>query len=238
MAYIKRTLVDGETPLNKDLLDYMQDGIAEASKRSKTYSKYTCLGDSISYGATSTSGKTSWCDYLAEMIGATLTKRAVSGQRIWDHLRSQVEKVTEDVELVTLMMGVNDCSLIANGSETLGVVDDVIVMNNDAPIDYANSTLYNDSVLGRFRWCLERLRAKATNARIIVFTPLPYNDNKTLLELVRAEASICWSLGIEVYIPTDSTAFNTSYFQALQSDTLHPNDAGYKVFAGYAYQQL
>lgn len=32
MAYEKRTLVDGETPINKDLLDHMQDGIANAHK--------------------------------------------------------------------------------------------------------------------------------------------------------------------------------------------------------------
>ena len=31
MAYVKRELIDGVTPLNKDLLDHMQDGIAGAS---------------------------------------------------------------------------------------------------------------------------------------------------------------------------------------------------------------
>lgn len=209
-----------------------------ANSTIKQYGKYTCLGDSISYGAGSTTGNVSWCDYLAEQLGATLTKYAVSGQKIWEHLRSQVEKVGADAELVTLMMGVNDCSEISASTKTLGVVDDVIMMENDNPENYEDSTLYNDSVLGRFRWCLERLKVKAPNARIVVITPLPYNDNATLKQLIQAQASICNAIGIEVLIPTDSIAFSTDYFQTLQSDTLHPNDAGYKVVAGYVYQNL
>lgn len=142
---------------------------------------------------------------------------ASNGQRIWDvnHFRYQVERVQEDAELVTVMIGVNDRPLIASGDETLGVVDDVIMMENDEPVDYNNSALFNDSVLGRYRWCLERLRVKAPNARIVVFTPLPYNNNEKLIDIVRAEASICYALGIEVYIPTDSEAFETSYFHIL-----------------------
>lgn len=204
----------------------------------KQYGKYTCLGDSISYGAGSTAGNVSWCDYLAEKLGATLTKYAVSGQKIWENLRGQVEKVGADAELITLMMGVNDCTEISAGTKILGDVDDVIMMENDNPDNYESSALYNDSVLGRFRWCLERLKVKAPNARIIVITPLPYNDDATLKQLVQAQASICNAIGIEVLIPTDSVAFSTNYFQALQSDTLHPNDAGYKVVAGYVYQNL
>lgn len=214
------------------------DGKNGADSTLKQYGKYTCLGDSISYGAGSTAGNVSWCDYLAEQLGATLTKYAVSGQKIWENLRGQVEKVGADAELITLMMGVNDCSEISSGTKTLGEVDDVIMMENDNPENYEGSTLYNDSVLGRFRWCLERLKVKAPNARIVVITPLPYNDNATLKQLVQAQASICNAIGIEVLVPTDSVAFSTEYFQTLQSDTLHPNDAGYKVVAGYVYQNL
>lgn len=237
MSYEKLNLSNGAT-LKAEHLEHIESGIVAVE--GKRYSKYTCLGDSISYGANSTTGNTSWCNYLAEMIGATLTKLASNGQRIWDvnHFRYQVERVAEDAELVTVMIGVNDRPLIVSGDETLGVVDDVIMMDNDEPVDYANSTLFNDSVLGRYRWCLERLRVKAPKARIVVFTPTPYNDSEKLVDIIRGEASICRALGLEVHNPTDSTDFNTTYFHTLQADTLHPNDAGYKVFAGYAYQKL
>lgn len=209
----------------------------------KTYSTYACIGDSISYGANSSDGKTSWCNYLAEKIGATLQKRAGNGQKIWENMYSQVNGINADTEFITIMIGVNDCSEIADASneKTMYGTDKTIADVINAEFDSSNQTngLYTDyGVIGRFRWCVEYAKVKAPNARIMVITPLPYNNNTTLEEMVKAEASICNAIYTEVYIPTDSEEFNTQYFQGLQADNLHPNDAGYKAVAGWVYQRI
>lgn len=243
MVYEKRTLVDGETIVNKDLLDHMQEGIAKAS--TPKYTKYACVGDSISYGAASTGGKTSWCDYLAERLGATLQKRASNGNYIYNHMRKQIEGINTDTELVTIMMGTNDAYAFKEGLKeglVIGDVKEIIGMTNDYPDDYTQSSLYAEglNILGIFRWCLERLKRKLPNARIVVITPLPSStrDEVTLKTIIAGEAAICHFLGIEVYMPTSSAMFDFTYFNALLADKLHPNDAGYKAVAGWVYQQI
>lgn len=51
MAYVKRTLVDGETPINKELLDHMQDGIVALGKQ---------LSGNIINASSPTSAPASW----------------------------------------------------------------------------------------------------------------------------------------------------------------------------------
>ena len=243
MAYEKRTLVDGETIVDKELLDHIQDGIIEAVV--PKYTKYACVGDSISFGASSTGGKTSWCNYLAERLGATLQKRATNGSYIYSHMRSQIEGISADTELVTIMMGTNDAHAFKNelteGLE-IGNVKLIIGMENDYPDDYTQSSIYANglSILGVFRWCLERLRRKLPNARIVVITPLPSSsrDETVLNTIIVGEASICHFLGIEVYMPTSSAMFDFTYINILFADGLHPNDAGYKAIAGWVYQNI
>ena len=218
------------------------------TKGCKKYLKYSAIGDSISYGAGSTSGNTSWCNILADKIGATLQKRAGSGQKIWENLLAQINGTNTDAELITVMMGVNDISDIGTSKTWYGTHNVEGTLTENTIADVINQT-FNDSntstglyadygVIGRFSWCLQHLQVRCPNARIIVITLTPYNDNAGVTKMVRSQGAVCDALNIEHYDPTMWPEYNTNFFQALQADTLHPNDAGYKVIAGWVYKEL
>lgn len=227
-----------ETILWKDLGDILSVNMRTLEKPKLLYKYYTCLGDSTSYGAGSSAGNRSWCDIIAEKLGAQLHKAAANSQTVWDHLREQVETVPEHADLVTLLMGVNDNGYVHLGKFQVGDVDAVLAMENDSPEDYENSALYNDSFIGRFRWCLEALQRKAPDARIIVVTPLPYNNEQVTAQIVAAEKALCQAMGVEVIVPTDSPIFELSAFRPMQPDNLHPNDDGYQVVADFIYPYI
>ncbi|MBQ4642085.1 MAG: SGNH/GDSL hydrolase family protein [Oscillospiraceae bacterium] len=232
------TIVFPEGIAWEDLGEIMSVKMKTMEKASILYNKYVCIGDSLSYGDGSSAGNRSWCNLIAERMDAQLYKLAVSGESVWEHMRQQVEQVPEDADLVTVLMGTNDSGLLAAKKFPLGDVDAVLAMENDSPEDYENSQLFNDSLIGRYRWCLEALQRKAPNARIIVVTPLPYNNERYTAQIVEAEKALCLAMGVEVIVPTESPIFEVEAFKKLQVDNLHPNDEGYQVVADFVFEYI
>ncbi len=222
----------------EDVGDIMNLNMKQLEKTKLLYKIYACIGDSTSYGAGSSSGDKSWCDIIANKMGAQLYKAAGNSQSVWEHLRLQIEAIPESTDLVTVLMGVNDNGYVHLGKFQVGDAATVLAMENDKPEDYESSDLYNHSFIGRFRWCLEALQRKVPGARIIVVTPLPYNNEYVTAQIVAAEKALCQEMGIEVIVPTDSPIFEVSAFNKLQIDGLHPNDEGYQVVADFVYAYI
>lgn len=195
---------------------------------------YSAIGDSISYGAGSTGGATSWVNYLNTKLGTTLEKRAANGASIWNNMRAQIQGASSSAKLITIMMGVNDMTPIVNGTTVLGNIVDVLNIANDEPINYASSTLFNHSVLGRYRWCLEWAIVNRPDAKIVVLTPIHYaGGDQTVLENIRnGENAIADFLGLQAVKLTDKSLFSATNFAQYLADGLHPNDLGYKIIAG------
>tara|TARA_R110000796_G_C14526844_1_gene431424 strand:- start:36 stop:1562 length:1527 start_codon:yes stop_codon:yes gene_type:complete len=205
---------------------------------------YSCVGDSISKGYSSTGGDTSWCNYLNTKLQSTLEKKATNGASIWLNMRTQVAGVDSLAKLVTIMFGTNDVTPIANGDYTLGNIATVISMVNDEPVDFAISTLYNDSALGRFRWCLEFLIANNPNSKIVIVTPLAWQDegtgapNATLEGLRGGQELIANFLKLKAIRMTEKEVYYSPNFNPFLADAVHPNDYGYEIVSGYVLNEI
>lgn len=217
---------------------------------------YAALGDSITWGAyggdepdlpyidenqSKIHGK-SYADYLAELCGFNeLQKLAISGNSIWANFLNQINRISGSPNLITFNFGVNDVTLIHQEENPIaqGNYVDVLGMNNTSPIDSASSELYNNSVIGRFRWCVEYLKTKYPNSTIVCLTPPNYRSDynlekqDTLKYIIEAETAICNYLGIKVVnIRKLGAAFESPSWDSFLHDLIHPEKIGYKMMAG------
>lgn len=146
-------------------------------------------------------------------------------------------------DLITVMIGVNDITKILDSEIVMGDIDTVLAMENNEPTNSTLSTLYNDSVLGRFRWCMEFLKNKYPNSKVLVCAPIYANrpNYEGLLEILRnGEEKIAYFLGFNFERITNNTLFGISNFNypIYLADTLHPTDLGYKLIGGYLFNKV
>ena len=217
------------------------------------------LGGSVAYGIYGGSDPSSddpelrdgksFNDYLAEMIGVDCVKYAFSGASIWNNLKSQIDLI-QSAGYITICMGVNDIGLVhTEGSNVIiGEAKDIIYMNNNSPEEPLDSTLYNNSILGRFRWCLEFLKNKFPKTNIICIMPPPVNwngENKDekmndFKKLKLGEEVISRFLNIMVVnLEYNSPIFELDYFKQYYYDGYaHPGSQGQKMIASEIFYRF
>lgn len=203
----------------------------------------TASGDSVVTGSGSTSGQFSWANVLASKLGATLTKVSSPGDSIWLNLLNQINNIPTNQNLITLSIGVNDVTKILNSEIVLGNINEVLQLTNANPTDSVASIMYNHSVLGRFRWCLEYARNKFPSAKIAVIAPIGANRpnyEPIMEELRNGQEKIAYLVNVRFIRPTSNPLFTVANFTApvYLSDSLHPTDLGYKLLGALIFNEV
>ena len=218
---------------------------------------YYALGDSITWGAYG-EGWTpqnlkglSYANYLAEMIGVEkFVNKGSSGASIYNHLDSQVNLVSSDATLITVCMGLNDITLALRDENPISIGDYVQIIKAQKVESYTNIDDYGNSILGRYRWCLEKLKSLHPSAKILAIS-MPH-ERLTTQESINVwnnikygECAICDYLSIPYLdfqstspiftVHTDSTQPNWNDFL---HDGLHPEKEGYHMMATAIYSLL
>ena len=248
MSYEKRTLVDGETVIDKELLDHMQDGIGDANGNHWIGAKWLAIGTSL----TSTQqGK--WATPLAEMSGMSLTNRAVPGAVMGGHILYYAQNAAElsKSELITVEGAVNDFA----GGRPLGKVGDTVPypISFSSPVWDNGGNEENGTFAGACYQVFKALREKAPKAVIVAITdPIgrtvpstgaKYNrDVKNGQGLLQMDYNnMIKAVAEYMSIPTIDTAIlsgicqeNPDYFV----DHLHHSDLGGQQFANTVWSIL
>lgn len=195
---------------------------------------YYALGDSITKGAGSSGGSTSWADHLhATLRFKSFTKKAVNGSTAMptagrSKLKDQVTSVGSDADFITVLIGVNDYNL----NNPLGDVDATLGLdfsNLDDTADFCQA----------YRWCMETLKRNHNKARIYALIPLQTTwGGDTDLQLYRdAIKKIAGYLSIPV-IDSDIESGLWGPDKELLPDGIHPGDTGYQIMANYVARKV
>jgi len=195
---------------------------------------YYALGDSITRGAGSTSGSFSYADILhAKFNFNSFTKLAVGpGATVMPYpgrseLATQVDAIGTDADIITIMIGVNDYTLV----NPLGDADAVL----QKPYAILDRSL---SFVEAFRYCLETIKRNHEQARIYVILPIQTtNTGPVSLDQFRTvEIKIANYLSVPIiYANTESGLWAGETFMP---DGVHPNDNGYTVLGNYIAQKI
>lgn len=189
---------------------------------------YYALGDSITYGAGSTSGSYSYADLLhAKFNFNSFIKLAINAATAMPtlghiELATQVNAIGADADIITIMTGIPDYTV----GNPLGDADAVL----QKPYASLNRSL---SFLEAFRYCLETVKRNHERARIYVILPIQTTRTGLIsLDQYRtAEVKIANYLSIPViYTHTESGLWAGG---TLMDDGVHPNDTGYNVLGNY-----
>lgn len=199
------------------------------------------LGDSITSGAGSTGGNTSWADRLhAKVKFKSYTKLAVSGATVkptfdssgggfWRYkLSDEVAAIPAGTDLICMMIGVND----AGFSNPLGDVAAVIAKS------YANLD-QTQSFAEAFRYNLETIKRNFPSARVVVMLPVQWGmayptDNVELYREVERKIA-AWLAVPVIEMQKESLLWAGS---GMFPDGLHPNDTGYQLLADFMARRL
>lgn len=214
--------------------------------------KWLAIGDSITYGVysfingnSSDSGVTidCWVRLLANALGYDLTVMAsrgmgytVTGMDPLDPdgpriplstLLTRIEALTDDYNLITLALGIND---------------------------YNTDSSSISDIIASFDTAVQRILTKFPSARLVVITPFnecrqgdtttnyAYNSSyggRSLKDIADAIKTRCQSYGIECFYATNGFIFNNYNIVGLQPDTVHPSLIGHKLIAkGMAHTLL
>jgi len=194
---------------------------------------YYALGDSITYGAGSTSGSYSYADILyANFNFNSFTKLAVGGVTAMptqgrSELATQVSAIGANADIITIMIGVNDYSLgLPLGNA--GAVLQKTYASLDRSLSFAEA----------FRYCLETIKRNHEQARIYVILPLQTTwTGPVPLELFRTtETIIANHLSIPViFANTESGLWAGGTFML---NGAHPNDTGYTILGNYIARKI
>lgn len=135
----------------------------------------------------------------------------------------------EDVYLVTIACGTNDCS----NSKPIGDYESV------ANVPYTE--LDKKTMWSAIKWAVIVLRKYLPNANIVIFAPIQRANNSNLLDYVNAEieasvrfACSCVNMFNEIGIMQEIEAVEHRYL----SDGLHPNAAGKSLMGGILSSKL
>jgi len=200
---------------------------------SYTALNYYALGDSLTLGAGSTSGRYSYADILhAKFNFNSFTKLAVGGVTAMptsgrSELATQVNAIGTDADIITIMIGVNDFAV----GNPLGDADAVL----QKPYASLDRSL---SFLEAFRYCLETIKRNHEQARIYVILPLQatWTGPLPLDQFRAAEMKIANYLSI----PIISTNTESGLWAGgtLMLEGVHPNDTGYAVLGNYIARKI
>ena len=249
MAYEKRTLVDGETPIDKDLLDHMQDGIVDACDGTQwNGKKWLAIGTSLT---SKEQGK--WAPPMAELSGLSLSNRAVPGAVMGGHILYYAQKAAElsKVQLITVEGAVNDFA----SAKPLGKVGDTVPYAHSFASPEWDNGGNNDTgtFAGACYQVFKSLREKAPQSVIVAITDpigrtIPstgakYNrDAKNGQNLLQMDYNnMIKAVAEYMSIPTIDTAVlsgicqeNPEYFV----DHLHHSDLGGQQLANTVWAYL
>ena len=196
---------------------------------------YSVIGDSISYGKGSIQAK-SWTDILNENLhfemysnlsvcGAVASSRAPQTQ--YD-LINQIVLVDPRTELITVMIGINDCIL----NKKIGNVNEELLMPNEDlnySINFTQGLIYD----------LRELRKRVPNALIILVSPpsITFTVKTDLSDYILAEKTIADALDIP-FIDLSTSMYSSNDMRLCNSDQIHPTDKGYQVIASFVFPRI
>jgi len=194
---------------------------------------YYALGDSITYGAGSSSDSYGYADVIHSKFNFnSFTKLAVGGATAMPtpergELTTQVNEIGANADIITVMIGVNDY----NVGNSLGNADDVL----QKPYASLNKSL---SFAEAFRYCLETIKRNHEQARIYVILPLQttWTGPVSLDQFRSAEIKIANYLSI----PVISANMESGLWAGgtFMPDGVHPNDTGYTVLGNYIARRI
>lgn len=181
---------------------------------------YISLGDSITFGAGST---TPYSTLLSKKLGSAFTNLAVSGAKCFGSngnvLINQVTKIPENFNgIITCMIGINDVS----GKSVLGDIKSVIEKK------YSDLNADN-SFAEAFRLCIETILIKAPKAILLIIPPLKaWTNQEPEIESYRqVERNICEHFAIPYAEIHKRCLISPLTYSRLMPDSLHPNDDGH-----------
>jgi len=194
---------------------------------------YYALGDSITYGAGSTSGSYSYADLLhAKFNFNSFIKLAINAATAMPtlghiELATQVNAIGADADIITIMTGVPDYSV----GNPLGDADAVL----QKPYASLDRTL---SFAEAFRYCLETIKRNHEQARIYIILPIQTTRPGpiSLDQFRTVEIKIANYLSVPlISANTESGLWAGGTFMP---DGVHPNDNGYTVLGNYIAQKI
>lgn len=205
------------------------DELNEDSETLTFEGSYVALGNSVTYGKGSASF-TSWSDIIKNLLGIkSYEKKAVRGavassrnpEELYN-LSSQVSQLSGDYNLITLMIGINDCLLGFKIGDIEKEVD-LSIEELDYKRSFSQGFIYN----------LKLLLKMYPKATIIVVGPpkISYPTEHDLSDYIKAEQQICHTLAIP-FIDLSESSYNP-YNRSLCVDGIHPTDEGYRLIADY-----
>ena len=196
---------------------------------------YTALGDSITYGKGSLFSK-SWTDIIKERMHINEYENlavcgAVASSRYGDlqyDLITQINKVNPETDLITIMIGINDCLL----DKEIGDVEREILLSTD-------ELCYSKSFTQGLIYCLRVIRDRAPHAIIVLVSPpsISYEVKRDLSEYVASEKEIAYAYNIP-FIDLLGSGYSSTDRKLCNSDLIHPTDEGYQVIASYVFPRL
>ena len=195
--------------------------------------KWVALGDSITAPTATSEGLTkNYLEYVSEECDMSYINLAAGGQgyAYGDYdIVSKLDKIPNDVELVTIYGSFNDSNNISN----LGTASDVYVEGG------------NNSVAAHINYTYDYIQTNCPNAKIVVILPQPWasmnpeensTGTRTSKAYVKLLKEICDNKNItylDLYTNSGMTPWveeyrNTYYINA---DGTHPNNEGHKILA-------
>lgn len=206
------------------------------------------LGDSITYGTHSTSPDATlspvvgqgWVDYVAQYNGYQLTNLGVSGSGFvtGTTLRTVIDRNDfTNVDLVTLMMGVNDWKNY-DAVNKVGTMEDAV------------GDSYTGLIIPEMRYAFEKIISQNPYCKIIFITPInarvPYNSATeatnwaygnttggyvcgTLISFISKLVEVCEYYNVQVIDMTKGSVVNRKNINTMLPDGLHPSLDCYKA---------
>lgn len=226
---------------SKSVVDTLQKSSTFIKRNSETSILNTFYGDSINYTALGNSitlgaGSTpifSYSDIINYKVKfKSYTKLAISGAVVMPYLNlpafnREVENIPVGTNLITIMIGVNDCIVQNPIGDISSVISKTYVALNQ-----------NLSFVEAFRFNLETIKRNFPNAKIFIITPCQNwaTNHANLKYYIDAEIAIANSLSISVIDAYSNSGIweNGNKF----ADDVHPNNSGHELLSDYVLMNI